>query len=92
MSFSWLNGSTGCGTFTQWDIIQQREEMSSQATKGHGRNVTAYDYVKEANWKNLHTVCFQQYDILERAETIRSVASRDWGKERGMSWWSTSDF
>ena len=42
----------------------------------HGGILNAYYQVKEVNLKRLHTVGFQLYDILEKAELWRLVAGR----------------
>ena len=57
----------------------------------HGGILNAYYQVKEANLKRLHTVGFQLYDILEKAELWRLVAGRCWVKGE-MSRWNTEKF
>ena len=42
--------------------------MSYQTMKRHGGTLNSYYRMKEANLKRLHTVCFQLYDILEKAK------------------------
>ena len=41
--------------------------MSCQALKRHEGTFRAYYQVEEADLKRLHTVCFQPYGILEKA-------------------------
>ena len=45
--------------------------MSYYAAKGHGGNLNAYYWVKEANLKKLLTVWFQECDILKKAKLDR---------------------
>ena len=47
------------------------KEMSYYAAKGHGGNLNAYYWVKEANLKKLLTVWFQVCDILKKAKLYR---------------------
>ena len=55
--------------------------MSHQAMKRCRGTLNAYDKVKEANLKSLHTVGFQLYDILEK------VNYGDSKKVRGCQGW-----
>ena len=60
-----------------------------------GGNLNAYYKVKEANLKRLHTVWFQLYAIMKKAELWRlksSVVSKSVSGEGGMNRQSTEDF
>ena len=60
--------------------------MRSQALKRQGGPLNAFYQVKGANLKRLHTVWFQQYNILEKAKLWRQWKDEwlpgAWGGDR----------
>ena len=52
--------------------------MSCEVIETHGGIFNAYYKVKEANWKRLHIIWFQLYEILEKT---------NYGENFKYQWW-----
>lgn len=54
--------------FPRKEILFSTKNMNLQAMRRYRRNLSAYYYVKQVNWKRLHYVSFQGYVIMGRAK------------------------
>ena len=62
-----------------YSVVKKKKDMNSQAMNIQGRTLNAYQYVKEANLKRLHTIYsqLQDYGKDKTMETVRrSVVAR----------------
>ena len=52
-------------------LFRDKKKWARKSQKTQGGNLRAHCKVKEANLKRLYAVCFQLYDILEKAKLCR---------------------